>query len=128
MDTQQTHTVIIGASAAGLAVGCCLRRASIPFVMLEQHRCVGAAWRNHYDRLRLHTSRCDFADQRRERFDAAMAATGDRPALDDFTAAMTGGDRSVRHPIGQRGRIRPSGRVLLGILCRSNWYAARDRP
>ena len=57
MHGHETHTLIVGASAAGLAVGCCLKRAGIPFVLLEQHERIAAAWRNHYDRLRLHTSK-----------------------------------------------------------------------
>lgn len=52
-----TDTVIVGASAAGLAVGACLRRTDVPFVLLEQAQQVGAAWRRHYERLHLHTSR-----------------------------------------------------------------------
>lgn len=57
MDLCDIHTVVIGASAAGLAVSCCLKKADIPFVLLEQQDCIAAPWRNHYDRLRLHTSK-----------------------------------------------------------------------
>lgn len=57
MNHCETHTLVVGASAAGLAVCCCLKRAGIPFVLLEQHECIAAPWRNHYDRLRLHTSK-----------------------------------------------------------------------
>ncbi len=53
----QTNTVIIGASAAGLAVGACLKERDVPFIMLERSSQVAAAWRNHYDRLHLHTDR-----------------------------------------------------------------------
>lgn len=55
--TNQTNTIIIGASAAGLAVGACLQEQKIPFIMLEKSSQVGSAWRNHYDRLHLHTDR-----------------------------------------------------------------------
>jgi cation diffusion facilitator CzcD-associated flavoprotein CzcO len=54
---EETNTVIVGASAAGLAAAACLARAGIPHALLEQGREVGAAWRNHYDRLHLHTSK-----------------------------------------------------------------------
>ncbi len=60
MNTPQmlkTNTVIVGASAAGLAVGACLKRQGIPFVLLERAEQVGTAWRNHYDRLHLHTTK-----------------------------------------------------------------------
>ncbi len=51
--------VVAGAGPAGLAVGACLRRAGIEFVLLEKEQTVGAAWRRHYDRLHLHTDRGD---------------------------------------------------------------------
>ena len=49
--------VIIGAGPAGLAVGACLSRAPIPFIILERHQNVAASWRRHYDRLHLHTNK-----------------------------------------------------------------------
>lgn len=51
----ETDTVIIGAGPAGLAVGAVLRRASVPFVMLERGQHVGESWHGHYERLHLHT-------------------------------------------------------------------------
>jgi len=53
--TSDTDTVIIGAGPAGLAVGAVLRRANVPFVMLERADRVGDSWYRHYDRLHLHT-------------------------------------------------------------------------
>ena len=53
----ETNTVIIGASAAGLAVAACLQKQNIPTIVLEKEQHVGHAWRNHYDRLHLHTDR-----------------------------------------------------------------------
>lgn len=47
--------IIVGAGPAGLAVGACLRRQQVPFLMLEQADNVAATWRRHYDRLHLHT-------------------------------------------------------------------------
>ena len=52
-----TDTVIVGASVAGLAVAACLSRANVPFTILEQSRAIAPAWRNHYDRLHLHTTK-----------------------------------------------------------------------
>lgn len=52
-----TRTVIIGASAAGLATAACLKRANLDSIVLEQSNQVGARWRSHYDRLHLHTNR-----------------------------------------------------------------------
>jgi cation diffusion facilitator CzcD-associated flavoprotein CzcO len=52
-----THTVVIGASAAGLATAAHLKRANIPFELLEATDEVGTAWRKHYERLHLHTTK-----------------------------------------------------------------------
>jgi len=51
------NTIIIGAGAAGLAVGACLQQAGISNVILEQSDRIGATWRKHYDRLHLHTDK-----------------------------------------------------------------------
>jgi cation diffusion facilitator CzcD-associated flavoprotein CzcO len=50
-----TETLIVGASAAGLATAACLRRIGQPFELLEGSGVVGDAWRHHYERLHLHT-------------------------------------------------------------------------
>lgn len=48
-------TLIVGAGPAGLALGACLRRLDLPFTILEAGEAPGASWRNHYERLHLHT-------------------------------------------------------------------------
>lgn len=53
----ETETLIVGASASGLAVAACLKACGRSFVLIEQSDKVAAAWRRHYDRLHLHTSR-----------------------------------------------------------------------
>jgi cation diffusion facilitator CzcD-associated flavoprotein CzcO len=53
----ETNTIIIGAGAAGLAVGACLLQAGVPHFLLEQSARVGTAWRSRYDRLHLHTDK-----------------------------------------------------------------------
>ena len=55
VDVYETGTLIIGASAAGLAAAACLKEQGEPFVVLEATDQVGTAWRHHYDRLHLHT-------------------------------------------------------------------------
>jgi len=58
MTTRQlSHTIVIGAGPAGLAVGACLRRENVPCLLLEQAENVGSAWRRHYERLHLHTAK-----------------------------------------------------------------------
>lgn len=52
-----THTIIVGASAAGLASAACLHKKNIPYIILEKTSHIGNSWRSHYDRLHLHTSK-----------------------------------------------------------------------
>jgi len=56
---RRTNTVIVGAGAAGLAAAACLQKQGVPFVLLEKSNQVGSSWRNHYDRLHLHTDRAN---------------------------------------------------------------------
>ncbi len=49
------ENIIIGAGPAGLAVAGRMSRHNLPFEILEQADQVGVRWRNHYDRLLLHT-------------------------------------------------------------------------
>ena len=50
-----TDSLIIGASAAGLATAACLKVSGQAFEILEASDVVGLSWRHHYDRLHLHT-------------------------------------------------------------------------
>src|SRR5689334_10688052 len=54
-DSVETDTLVIGASAAGLAAAAALRERGQKFEILERGDDVGLAWRGHYDRLHLHT-------------------------------------------------------------------------
>ncbi|HET9991855.1 MAG TPA: NAD(P)/FAD-dependent oxidoreductase [Kofleriaceae bacterium] len=53
----ETETVIVGAGPAGLSVATCLARAGRSFELVERAETVGSAWRNHYERLHLHTDK-----------------------------------------------------------------------
>lgn len=55
MTQTQIQTAIIGAGPAGLAVAGRLRKLDLPFEIFEKEKSVGSSWRNHYDRLHLHT-------------------------------------------------------------------------
>ncbi len=55
--TERVGTVVVGASAAGLATSACLQKGGVRHVLLEQAERVASVWRGHYDRLHLHTSR-----------------------------------------------------------------------
>ncbi|MFB8176154.1 flavin-containing monooxygenase [Streptomyces sp. NPDC055966] len=48
---------VIGAGPGGLAAAYALRARGVRAVVLEKADRVGASWRGHYDRLRLHTTR-----------------------------------------------------------------------
>ncbi|MGY1579841.1 flavin-containing monooxygenase [Streptomyces sp. MN13] len=48
---------VIGGGPGGLAAAYALRAKGIRAVVLEKSDRVGASWRRHYDRLRLHTTR-----------------------------------------------------------------------
>lgn len=52
---ETSEVVVIGAGPAGLAVGACLRKAGLDFVILEKTRQIGSSWRRRYERLHLHT-------------------------------------------------------------------------
>lgn len=55
MMSATTGTLVIGASAAGLATAAKLRERGGKFEIVEAEEVVAAAWRRHYDRLHLHT-------------------------------------------------------------------------
>ncbi|MET8567862.1 NAD(P)/FAD-dependent oxidoreductase [Streptomyces sp. NPDC004783] len=48
---------VVGGGPGGLAVAHALRERGLRAVVLERADRVGASWREHYDRLRLHTTR-----------------------------------------------------------------------
>ena len=51
------RAIIIGAGPAGLASAATLKQRGVDVTILEKAANVGSSWRNHYDRLKLHTSR-----------------------------------------------------------------------
>jgi indole-3-pyruvate monooxygenase len=54
---QETNTLIVGASISGLASAGCLGVAGVDYIIIEKHPAVVTPWRNHYDRLHLHTNK-----------------------------------------------------------------------
>src|ERR1700759_5279443 len=52
---EATETLVIGASAAGLAAAAQLRRRGRPCEIVEADEVVAGSWRRQYDRLHLHT-------------------------------------------------------------------------
>ena len=52
---QEVETLIVGAGPAGLAMAACLEERDLPYLVVEAGADVGTSWRNHYERLHLHT-------------------------------------------------------------------------
>jgi indole-3-pyruvate monooxygenase len=52
-----TNTLIVGASISGLASAASLQNRNIEYIIIEKQNQIAAPWRNHYDRLHLHTSK-----------------------------------------------------------------------
>jgi cation diffusion facilitator CzcD-associated flavoprotein CzcO len=49
--------LVLGAGPAGLAASACLHRAGLPYAVVDRGAELASAWRRHYDRLHLHTTR-----------------------------------------------------------------------
>jgi len=56
-DMKQTGTLIVGASISGMACAACLTKAGLDYIIIEKNNLVAMPWRNHYDRLHLHTNK-----------------------------------------------------------------------
>lgn len=54
---QPEDILVIGAGPAGLATSACLRHEGLEHVLLEREGNIASAWRRHYDRLHLHTTK-----------------------------------------------------------------------
>ncbi|MFF7215680.1 flavin-containing monooxygenase [Streptomyces sp. NPDC008238] len=55
--TAAPDAIVVGAGPGGLAVAASLRHRGVRTLVVERSDAVGASWRGHYDRLRLHTTR-----------------------------------------------------------------------
>lgn len=52
---ETVDTLVIGGGQAGLSTGYALKQRGIEFVIVDANECVGDAWRNRWDSLRLFT-------------------------------------------------------------------------
>jgi putative flavoprotein involved in K+ transport len=53
----QEQVVVVGAGPGGLAVAAALGERGVKALVVDRAADVGSSWRNHYERLRLHTPR-----------------------------------------------------------------------
>ena len=54
---KQTKTLIVGASISGLASAATLQKHGVDYIIIEKYSQSVAPWRNHYERLHLHTNK-----------------------------------------------------------------------
>jgi len=57
MPPTHPETLVVGASISGLALAACLQRQGIDYTLIEKEGETAQPWRNHYERLHLHTSK-----------------------------------------------------------------------
>src|ERR1700733_3050734 len=53
----EVKTLIVGASISGLASAASLKKHAIEYAIIEKQSQAAAPWRNHYERLHLHTNK-----------------------------------------------------------------------
>jgi indole-3-pyruvate monooxygenase len=54
---KQAETLIVGAGISGLATAATLQKKGIGYIIIEREAQTVTPWRNHYDRLHLHTNK-----------------------------------------------------------------------
>ncbi len=83
---KQTHTLIIGASISGLASAACLQKHGIEYIIIEKQSQVAAPWRNHYERLHLHTNK-RISNLPYKKFDKTIPRYPSRQQVADYLEA-----------------------------------------
>ena len=80
---KQTNTLIIGASISGLASAASLQKQNIEYTIIEKKNQVATPWRNHYNRLHLHTSK-RFSNLPYKKFGRAIPRYPSRQQVVDY--------------------------------------------
>lgn len=57
VNIKETNTLIVGSSVAGLASAASLQKQGIGYIIIEKQDQIAFPWRNHYNRLHLHTNK-----------------------------------------------------------------------
>ena len=80
---QETCTLIVGGSASGLASAACLQKQRIEYLIIEKEATSAAPWRNHYERLHLHTNK-NLSSLPFKKFDKAVSRYPSRQQVVDY--------------------------------------------
>ena len=80
---KQTHTLIVGASVSGLASASSLQKQGIEYIVIEKQTQVATPWRNHYDRLHLHTTK-SLSNLPYKKFDSTIPRYPSRQQVIDY--------------------------------------------
>ena len=80
---QQTCTLIVGASASGLASAASLQKQGIEYIIIEKETRAASPWRNHYERLHLHTNKA-MSNLPYKKFDKAISRYPSRQQVVDY--------------------------------------------
>ena len=80
---RQTNTLIIGASISGLASAACLLKKGIGYTIIEKETQIATPWRNHYNRLHLHTNK-GMSNLPYKKFDKAVPRYPSRQQVVDY--------------------------------------------
>src|SRR3954462_10793540 len=112
-NAERFETVIVGGGQSGLSVGYHLQRLGRPVVILDPGGCVGDAWRQRWDSLRLFTpAKYDGLDG--WRFPARGWSFPTKDGMADYLEAYAARfELPVRHRVGVDGLTREDGRYVL---------------
>jgi hypothetical protein len=83
---KQTHTLIMGASISGLASAASLKKQGIDYLIIEKQAMVATPWRNHYERLHLHTNK-RVSNLPYKKFSSAISTYPTRQQVVDYLEA-----------------------------------------
>ena len=79
----QSETLVVGASFSGLACASCLQKQDIEYIIIEKESLVAVPWRNHYERLHLHTNK-RVSNLPFKKFDGAIPRYPSRQQVIDY--------------------------------------------
>ena len=82
----EINTLIVGASISGLSCASCLNKHGIKYIIIEKESQSASPWRNHYNRLHLHTNK-SLSNLPYKKFDNTIPRYPDRLQVIDYLEA-----------------------------------------